>query len=184
MIMSFILGRFGAGAIQFPSIQPPKITLFEIFFAPFKYGNSSVRLGPFTVPRFVTVWGGHPFRLSRLPCSRDSLQRVFTGTAGAPDTAPPAATSINPGLRRNRKPSASRVCGKLVRCTGLAHCLGRAAGSNGALALVHVDRLAIHVRGEIRQKEHGELSYLFRLGQTSQRYVCGQDVCPYRLGLS
>ena len=50
---------------------------------------------------------------------------------------------------------------------------GRAAGSNGALAAVYVDRLTIHVRGEIRQKEHSDSSYLFRLGQTSQRYVCG-----------
>lgn len=54
---------------------------------------------------------------------------------------------------------------------------GHAAGSNGALAAIHIDRLAIHVRGEIRQKEHGDSSYLFRLGQTSQRYVCGKRMC-------
>ena len=55
-------------------------------------------------------------------------------------------------------------------------CLGRAAGSNGALATVHVDRLTIHVRGEIRQKERGDSSYLFRLGQTTQWYVCGKRI--------
>jgi hypothetical protein len=34
------------------------------------------------------------------------------------------------------------------------------------LAAVHVDRLTIQVLGEIRQKEHSDLSYPFRLGQS------------------
>ena len=46
-----------------------------------------------------------------------------------------------------------RLIGPVHRLT---QCLGRAARSNGALAAVNVDRLTIHVRGEIRQKEHGD----------------------------
>ena len=45
-----------------------------------------------------------------------------------------------------------------------------------------VDRPAIHLRGEIRQKERSDSSYIFRLGQTSQRYVLWlKDRFPYVL---
>ena len=44
------------------------------------------------------------------------------------------------------------------------------------MAAVHVDRLTIHVQGEVRPKEHSDSSYLFRLRQTSRRHVCAERV--------